>query len=142
MYLRFATELGFPEIAERLAPQTSMDALDWDSENVYEWMYLDMPSLEFSLNMSREHGWAKLDDELLDINSGLTEDNLRKLVTPGPTYVFGWNKASNDYVDPLPDWLAQQIAEKLVVDVFVFTQRINVDRPDPPPATVVFATSS
>lgn len=139
MYLRFATALEFSEIAERLAPETAKDALDHDSENVYEWMNLEIPALEFSLNVSRQHGWAELDDELLDFNSTANEDELRKLVKPGPTYVIGWNKLSNTYVDALPDWLAEHIADKLAVDVFVFEQRINVDQPDPEPVTVVTA---
>ena len=61
MYLKFDTKLRFPEPARALCPELTEDDITWDSKNVYEWMYADLPQLDFSLNISREHGWADID---------------------------------------------------------------------------------
>ena len=97
-------------------------------------MYVNLPSLAFSLNISREHGWADIDDE---IETTATEEELQALVKPGPVYIFGWDRKTEDYVDTLPDWLAQYIADRLNVDVLVYGRRINVDSPDGEPIAVV-----
>ena len=113
---------------------TDTDSFDHDSENVYEWMYVSIPGLSFSLNISREHGWADIDDEL---ESSATEDELKSLVKPGPVYIFGWDRDTDDYSESLPDWLPQYIADKLESDVLVYHRRINVELPDGKPVLVV-----
>ena len=42
----------------KLAPDASTDSFEHDSENVYEWMFVNIQGVGFSLNISREHGWA------------------------------------------------------------------------------------
>ncbi len=109
MYLKFETRLEFPELARTLCPELKEYRLDWDSEDVYEWMYVDLPQLDFSLNVSREHGWADIDDEVLDQHQD-DQEALRQLVHPRAVYVFGWNRNASAYVDELPDYLPSLIA--------------------------------
>jgi hypothetical protein len=136
MYLKFETRLEFPILAKMLCPELNEDRIDWDSENVYEWMYVDLPQLGFSLNVSREHGWADIDDETLDQHQN-NEEELKQIVQRGPVYVFGWDRSKSDYVDNLPDFLPSFLADRLSVDVSVFGRRINVDVPDGTPLSVV-----
>ena len=137
MYLKVDCNLDFPAIGVKLAPDASPDSFDHDSENVYEWMYVNIQDVAFSLNISREHGWADIDDEVLDIKSTATKEELQALVKPGPVYIFGWNRETNNYVDLLPDWLPQHIADKLDADVLVYGRRINVESQDGDPIAVV-----
>lgn len=134
MYLKLSCDLDLPAIGVRLSPDASPDAFDHDSENVYEWMYLSIPGLAFSLNISREHGRADIEDELL---STASEEELRALVKPGPVYIFGLDRETDTNADKLPDWLPQYIADKLKADVLVYHRRINVDLPDGDPVVVV-----
>lgn len=136
MYLRFDSRLDFPALARALCEDLSDDALDWDYENVYEWMYLELPQFDFSLNLSREHGWADVDDESLDQYQHNAEV-LEQIVQPGPVYVFGWNRRESGYVDQFPDSLPSFIADRLSVDVAVYNRRINVDIPDGEPIRIV-----
>mgnify|MGYP006969365046 CR=1 FL=1 len=136
MYFRFNSRLEFPALAQALCADLTEDVIDWDSENVYEWMYVDLPDLDFSLNISREHGWADVDDEILDQHAG-DDQKLREIVQPGPVYVFGWNRERSEYVDELPDALPSFIADRIGVDVSVFSGRINVDLPDGEPLMVI-----
>lgn len=122
MYLRFETKLNFQALARTLCAELTEDDIDWDHENVYEWMYVDLPQLDFSLNISREHGY---------------EAELGQVVQPGPVYVFGWNRIKSDYVDELPDALPSFIADRLSVQVSVFDGRTNVDLRDGAPLSVV-----
>lgn len=104
MYLKFETRSEFPALAEALCADLTEDMIDWDSENVYEWMYVDLPQLAFSLNISREHGWANVDNDTMDQYRD-NEDKLKEHVHPGAVYVFGWDRKVSDYVDQLPDFL-------------------------------------
>ncbi|MFT7640296.1 MAG: hypothetical protein ACI9G1_002037 [Pirellulaceae bacterium] len=143
MYLRFSTRLEFPALASTVCADSAEAALDWDSENVYEWMYVTLPELDYSLNVSREHGWADIDDELLDLHEGDDAElrKLRKLAKPGPVYVYGWDREKSDYVDELPDSVAQTFAQRLAVDVYVYAGRINVDKPDDTPVVIIKPTA-
>lgn len=137
MYLKLDCKLDFPTIGAKLAPNASADSFNHDSENVYEWMYVKIQGLAFSLNVSREHGWANIDDEILDSEFHSNKEKLQTLVKPSPVYIFGWDLDTNYYVDLLPDWLPQYIADNLYVDVLVFGQRINVESPDGDPIGIV-----
>lgn len=134
VYLKVVCNLDFPTIAASLAPNASLESFDHDSENVYEWMYVNIQSMAFSLNVSREHDWADIDVEL---ESTATEEELQTLVKPGPVYIFGWDRKTDDYVDTLPEWLPQYIADRLNVDVLVYGRRINLESPDGDPIAVV-----
>ena len=55
MYLRFESPLERDRaLAKALSSDLDEDSIDYDFENVYEWMYVDLPQLDFSLNVSRE----------------------------------------------------------------------------------------
>jgi|GEM_PF-2264735 len=136
MYLRFESDLEFPAIASALLDEAGDDSINWDYENVYEWMYLRLPQLDFVLNISREHGYADLDDDIVDQYVGRA-DELKQIVRPGPVYVFGWSH-HDDYVDLLPDSLASFFADRLQAPVSVFNRRINVEVSDDDPIRVVF----
>jgi hypothetical protein len=137
VYLKVDCNLEFLAIGSKLAPSATPESCEHDSENVYEWMYVNIAELPFALNVSREHGWADTDDELLDFESEATQEKLNALLIPGPVYMFGWNRATNSCVDELPEWLPQFVADKLLADVFVYSRRINVDIPDGNPNVVV-----
>ena len=136
VYLKVDCNLEFPDIGLKLAPSAIPESFEHDSENVYEWMYVRISELPFALNVFREHGWADIDDELLDFESEATQDELNALVTLGPVYIFGWNRESDTYVDELPDWLPQFVADRLLADVFVYKRRINIAIADGDPIVV------
>ena len=126
MYLRVSTKLKFPDLAQLLNPDLTEDSLGWDYENVYEWMWVDLPQFDFVLNVSREHGGADVDDELYDQLAG-DPDAQRRLMTPGPTYINAWTKVNGERVNDLPESLAQFLAKQLNVDVDVFGNRCTSD---------------
>lgn len=130
MYLRFDTDLKFPVLGRRLCPDADEQSFGHDYENVYEWMYVDLPGLPYSLNVSREHGWADIEDESLYVGR-------EHEVKPGPTFAIGWNRTTDEYVGDLPSWLPQYFADRLSLNVDVFVGRHNVDAPDPEPTSVV-----
>ena len=134
MYLKIYCNLDFPDIASRLVPDATPDSLEHDSENVYEWMWLKIKDVPFALNVSREHGWANIDDE---IESTASLEELKTLVKPGAIYISGWERSTDSYINELPDWLPQFVADQLHADVCVFNGRINVEIPDGKPVAVV-----
>ena len=79
MYLRIATELDFKELATSLSPDLTEESIGWDYENVYEWMWVELPQFDFVLNISREHGGAGVGDDLFDQLAG-DLDAQRKLI--------------------------------------------------------------
>lgn len=136
MYLKLNSKLELKALGLLLVPGSAEEAFNWDYENVYEWMYVDIPDFDFSLNVSREHGLADIDDNLLDEIEARNED-VSQYLKPGPTYIFGWNSKSDAYVEELPDTLIQLIANRLNMEVVVFNKTINVDEADPEPFAVV-----
>ncbi len=97
-------------------------------------MWLNIKDLPFALNVSRAHGWADIDDE---IESNASMDELKRIVKPGAVYMSGWERSTDSYINELPDWLPQFVADQLHADVFVYNGRINVEIPDGEPASVV-----
>ena len=89
----------------RLVLETPADVVKCDAENVYEWMWLEIPNVPCSLNVSRKHGWAQIDDALMDVDSDAADDEVHSIVSPGPVFVFGWDRSRDESVDELPDWL-------------------------------------
>ncbi len=136
MYLRFDTRLEFPVLANKLCADLTEDSVDWDSENVYEWMYVDLPQLTYSLNVSREHGWADIDDETLDQYEN-NEEKLKQIVQPGHVYVIGRDRTQDRYIDHIPDFLSSFFADRLGVEVSEYSGRVNMDIADTKPLRVV-----
>ncbi len=133
MYLKIFCALELPLMGMRLTKETNPESFERDSENVYEWMWLTLKNLPFALNVSREHGWADIDDET---ESTASTEGLNTLVKPGPVYLFGWDRSTDSYIDELPDWLPQVVADRLDMDVFVYNGRLNVEIPDCEPAAI------
>jgi len=105
------------------------ESIGWDYENVYEWMWVELPQFDFVLNISREHGGAGVGDDLFDQLAG-DLDAQRKLIKPGPTYINAWTNRNGERVNDLPETLAQFFANQLNVDVVVFDGILNVDGED------------
>lgn len=135
VYLKINCNLDFPAIALRLSPSAAPASFEHDSENVYEWMWVNLADVPFALNISREHGWANIDDE---VEATASNEELKALVKPGPVYIIGWNRSTDSYVNELPDWLAQFVADQLKSEVFVYNGRINVEIPDGDPVKTVW----
>ena len=58
MNARFQHALTFPVLATRLSPGARKRDLECDVENVFQWMYVNLPQFDASLNISRDHGWV------------------------------------------------------------------------------------
>jgi len=138
MYLKFESRLHLSVIVERLVPETPVDSFRYDAENVYEWMDIQIPNVPCMLNVSREHGWAYVDDAVHDLDSEAGPDEVHSMVTPGPVYVSGFDEIREERVDALPDWLPQYLADYLSVDIFVFSGTRDCDSPEPKPIAVVY----
>ena len=114
----------------RILPHLRPDQVDWDYENVYEWAYVDLPELSFTLDVTRDHGMSDVDDDVVD---GLTPEEIEALPTAGPTYIFGLDRRSDSYVLDLADELIQRISDSVQSEILIFPGRINVDQADPEP---------
>lgn len=60
-----------------------------------------------------------------------------KRLHPGPTYILGWDRANDCYINDLPDSIVTQIANKLGCDVIVCPGRSNADTQDLKPIACV-----
>lgn len=129
MYLKITHDIELLALGHLLSPGTPEEDFDWDYENVYEWMYVNIRGCDFALNISREHGMADLDDKMLD-KFQCDEAGLEKILKLGPTYVMGWNRTEDCHVDALPESLIQYISDKLRVDIAVHPGFPNVDVSD------------
>jgi hypothetical protein len=118
------------KVAVALLPHLRPEHVDWDYENVYEWAYVDLPDLRFTLDVTRDHGMSDVDDKVLD---ALSSEEIEALPTVGPTYIFGLDRRSDSYVMELPDELIQRISDSVQSEVLIFPGRINTDQPDPEP---------
>jgi len=132
MYLKLTERLSPKKVASALLPDLRPDQVECDFENVYEWAYVDLPELAFSLNVSRNHGMSDIDtdDDVLD---GLTSDAIEALSISGPTYIFGWNRRTESYVHDLSDHLIQRISDSIQSEILIYPGRINADADDPEP---------
>jgi hypothetical protein len=130
MYLKLTEKLSPKKVAVALLPNLRPDQVDWDYENVYEWAYVDLPDLSFTLDVTRDHGMSDVDDEEID---QLSPEELEVLPSAGATYIFGLDRKTNTFVPDLPDKVIQRISDALQSDVLIYPGRINIDEPDPEP---------
>ena len=130
MYLKLTERFSPKKVAVALLPHLRPDQVDWDYENVYEWAYVDLPELSFTLDVTRDHGMSDVDDDVVD---GLTPEEIEALPTAGPTYIFGLDRRSDSYVLDLADELIQRISDSVQSEILIFPGRINVDQADPEP---------
>ena len=129
MYLKLNKNIKLIELGNLLLPNSTENSLDWDYENVYEWMYVDIPNYKFSLNISRDHGMSDIDDNF-------DEEELNKSVKPGPIYIFGWDRKKGKYINDIPDSLIEYISEKVDNEIVVYPGRVNMDNDDPKPIKI------
>ena len=66
MYLKLAAKLSPRKVAIALIPGLQPEQVDWDYENVYEWAYVDLPEISYSLDITRDHGMNEVADDKLD----------------------------------------------------------------------------
>ena len=130
MYLKLADKICPRKVASVLRPDISEAAIEWDYENVYEWVYVDFPGLSFSLDVTRDHGQSVVDDDKLDL---LTDEELENLPSIGPTYIFGFDRTVDAYVNEINEDLVQQVSDALQVGITVYPGRINMGKRDPEP---------
>ncbi len=135
MYLKIEKELKLVKLGKMLLPGSTEESLEWDAENVYEWIYVNLPGYSFSLNIFREHGILDVPEEIVDECDG-DEECLDMASTPGPIYILGWDRKKDDYVYDLPESLIQEICSKIKADVIVYDGRIDADSSDPEPIQV------
>ena len=60
MYLKINQNIELVKLGKMILPNSTEESLCHDCENVYEWMYVDLPAYDFSLNVSRNHGMADI----------------------------------------------------------------------------------
>ena len=133
MYLRINQNIKLVDLGKLLLPGSTEESLNWDIENVYEWMYVDIPNYDFSLNISRDHGMSEIEDEILD---QYEENELHKIVKPGPIYIFAWDRKNDKYINDLSESLIIYLNQKITSDIAVLPGRINVDKADPEPINI------
>ena len=126
MYLKIDCPLELPQLARLLAPDAAADYFDRNSHNVCERLYLTLPNLPFALSIFREHG-----------DSAVLPAAQKGVAKPGSVYILGWDRSAERDVETLPDWLAQHIADELLLTVFIYSGRFNCDVPDPQPIDAV-----
>ena len=130
MYLKLADKVSPRKVAIALRPDVSEEDIEWDAENVYEWVYVDFPGLGFSLDITRDHGVSSVEDDALDL---LSEEEIEDLPTSGPTYIFGFDRTRNIYVSELDEKLIQKISDTLETAILAYPGRIYMGGPDPEP---------
>jgi hypothetical protein len=132
MFLRFQHTHDFPTLGSLLSPGTPERDFDCDCENVYQWMYVTLPQFDATLNISRDHGWSEIPDEI-ESQYDPDDPRLLALVKPGPTYATSCGHDRQSEPD-LP-WreVAQYIADCVGVSVDLIPGSLNVDVVDPEP---------
>lgn len=132
MYARFHHLHEFPQLGSLLSPGTPERDLDCDVENVYQWMYVTLPQFKATLNISRDHGWSAIPDEI-ECQYSVDDPRLLALVHPGPTYATSCGR--NRQSEPDLPWhdVAQYIADCVGVSVDLISGSLNVDEVDPKP---------
>ncbi|MGB7324438.1 MAG: hypothetical protein WBD31_06170 [Rubripirellula sp.] len=136
MYARFQHDLTFPELGALLCPATPERELNCDLENVYQWMYVNLPQIEVTLNISRDHGWASLPEDI-ELRYAADDPRLLAHVHPGPTYVTSYGHGRNPGPDLDWDGIALYIADCVGVSVDILPGLLNVDAADPEPIRTV-----
>ena len=124
MYLRLEKKIAPVNVALMIDANLSDSEVDWDYENVYEWVYLEVPNSKLTLNISRDHGQHVIDDDVLD---GMSDEELRALPQAGKTYIMREESKWISFD------LIKFIAEKTNSAIDVFDEMMNVDKEDGDP---------
>jgi hypothetical protein len=114
MYLKTKTDISLVELSKLLDPNASAESLSYDYENVYEWVYLYLKKFDLTLNISRDHGeWRENEDVIL-----------------GPTYFCAHSEEAQSLLNESNHFIAQWIANKLGMDIAIHSGVYNVDQPE------------
>ena len=124
MYLRLEKKIAPVNVALMVDTNLSSSEVDWDYENVYEWVYLEIPDFKLILNVSRDHGQHAVDDGILD---GMSDEELRDLPQAGKTYIM---REKSKSISPE---VIKFIAERINSAIDVFDGVMNVDKEDGDP---------
>jgi len=130
MYLKLTKKISPRTVAKMITPDLDDHDLEHDYENVYEWAYIDLPELDFSLDVTRDHGMSEIEDHELD---NMSQEELKSIPSAGATYIFGFNRKFDQYVNEIPEWVIEILCQKTQSDIFVYPGRINIDDEDPEP---------
>ena len=128
MYLKLDKKIPPIKVAQMLDTELSEDEVNYDYENVYEWVYLNPPGYDCTLNISRDHGQSEIDDDLLD---EMTEDQILSLPEAGETYI------TSERPSIIPNELIRYIAEKTESKIKVFKSRLNIEGDDGVPDFII-----
>ncbi len=135
MYARFHHDRTFPQLGSLLSPRTPECDLDCDVENVYQWMYISLPQFDATLNISRDHGWSKIPDEI-ECQYAVDDPRLLALVHPGPTYATSCGHDRQSEPDLAWHEISQYIADCVGVSVDLISGTLNADAEDPAPIAI------
>lgn len=134
MYLRLEKKISPKNVAVALFPDVVEGDLEYDIENVYEWLYLKIPPFDHSLDITRDHGMSDVDDNDID---GMSNEEIDLLDKAGPTYIFAWDRKKDAYIEFIPIEIIQKISNQLSSRVFVLPGRIDVGQKDPNPEKII-----
>ena len=101
MYIKLVTSLSLKEMGRKIGHLASDSDFEYDYENEYEWLYLNI--FEIRLNVSRNHGLSKLQDN----------QNEREAVV-GPTYI-----SVDDRSIQMPDYIPRHVFNQLKMELVV-----------------------
>lgn len=118
MYIKFTVDGPLIDIVRKAFPDAPDDALFRDYENVYEWVWLSLPSEKITLNISREHEWGE-------------ETRIY------PIYVNAWSLDQTERIDDVPRPLINAFAQAHPCPIELFAGQYNVDLPDGKPIEVI-----
>ena len=137
MHARFQHDHEFPELGLLLNPSACESDFDCDVENVYQWMYVTLAQFDATLNISRDHGWSSISDEI-ESQYDVNDPRLLALVHPGPTYAISCGHDRKSRPEILWYDVAQYIADSVNVPVDLLHGALNVDVEDSKPiATLI-----
>ena len=130
MHLRFQHDYRFLDVGKRLSPDSKAVDFNHDNENVFEWMYVTLNEFDATLNISRDHGWSQIPDEV-EAQYEVDDPRLLAMIQLGPTYA---TSRDNDQRSDI-QWqdIAQYIADRLKVSVDLLPGALDVDAVDADP---------
>ncbi len=134
MHLRLKRKISVSSAAKLLRAKLPGTEIELDYENQYEWAYVDLAGLSFTLDITRDHGMSEIDDEFL---GKVSDAEIESLDTAGPTYLFGIDRKTDSIVDDVPSWAIQNICDALQTEIDILPGRLNVAGEDPPSTLTV-----
>ena len=117
MYLKFTVVGELEEIVKSIFPNSTEEKILRDYENVYEWVWLELPSYDIRLNISREHEWGQEKEAY-------------------PIYVSAFQLIEDKHVINIPKNIIEQF-KSVNYKTEVYEGRYDVEKPDGTPIHVL-----